>query len=70
MNPNRKDLSRKLFVKKALSKSGDFSAIVSLLTIYPEEIILNMENSLCRQVFTIVMRKNENKLDLKQAGGI
>lgn len=28
-----------------------------------------MENSLCGQVFTIVMMKNGNKLDLKQAVG-
>lgn len=58
------------FVVRALSKSVNFDTIVPLLTIYPKEIILNMDNALCRQMFITVIMKNGDKLDLQQAGGI
>lgn len=52
------------FIARSLNKSVYFDIIVSLLTIYPKEIILNMENALCRQMFITEIMKNGNKLDL------
>ena len=58
------------FVARALSKSVHFDAIIPLWTIYPKEIILNMENALCRQMFIIITIKNGNELNLQREGGI